>query len=105
MKIPLHMIYIQLKMEFYEKNVLIGNQKVRVVVKNNQKTIEISYFPPLSYLDETSQDGEHLTSNDLHQNLICCLIKDDNELSKISGLTTPSDYRVQLTRAISSLWN
>jgi hypothetical protein len=86
-------------------NVIIGTKLVRVEVYDTEKTINISYDPPLCYLDEASQEGEIITNNELHKHLISCLLKDDEELRKLSGLTIPSEYRVQLTRAISCLWD
>ena len=92
-------------MNVQTKSVRIGNDMVQITRTEHQTSIDLTYNPPLDYLEVDSKDGEIIAKTPLHLHIIETLLKSDKDLAKESGNTIPSDYRVQLTRAISCLWD
>ena len=61
--------------------------------------------PNFEFLPEDHKDGEIFIKNKLSDVLIECLFMSNEELSLISGNTTPSDYKLNIMMCISNLWD
>jgi hypothetical protein len=92
-------------MDIEQKSVRIGDTLVKITITEHPESYELTYEPALNYLETDSKNGEVIAKTPLHLHLINTLLKSDNDLKKECGLTQPSDYRVQLTRSISCLWD
>jgi len=56
------------------------------------------------FKDMDNKNGEIIRMNDLSVQLVKFLLMDEKHLSKYSGYTTPVQYKINIMRMISHLW-
>ena len=82
----------------------VGDYTTKINIKTD-KFINITYDPPLDFLEDHEKEGVIVFNNLVTKTLTDFITMTDEELSKHSNLTIPSDYRKQLIRALHNLWD
>ena len=83
----------------------IGNTTINITIKKTDKCYDITYDPPIEWLDTDSCTGAIVAINLITDAWVQLMSLDDKELSKYCNLTNVSDYRKQMIRSIGELWD